>query len=182
MQRSDQDGGVVGHEVHLLPQVLQKYIYMWNDSHRMPTECGQKTSDSWKGKKIPMKPGSTTTTKKVRKQLGWTCIPGRELWVCVCLFVCVSAWVLRNRKKCACRGLDWCVCGYMDGFVCGGRQECVCVSTLRFECGVSDGGMGVYVPHLLYPFICRWTLRLLPCPGYCKKSHVPKCSLQLYLQ
>ena len=21
---------------------------------------------------------------------------------------------------------------------------------------------------LLYPFICRWTLRLLPCPGYCK--------------
>ena len=23
-------------------------------------------------------------------------------------------------------------------------------------------------PYLLYPFICRWTLRLLPCPGYCK--------------
>ena len=22
--------------------------------------------------------------------------------------------------------------------------------------------------HLLYPFICRWTSRLLPCPGYCK--------------
>ena len=21
---------------------------------------------------------------------------------------------------------------------------------------------------LLYPFICRWTFRLLPCPGYCK--------------
>ena len=26
----------------------------------------------------------------------------------------------------------------------------------------------IYVSHLLYPFICRWTLRLLPCPGYCK--------------
>ena len=26
----------------------------------------------------------------------------------------------------------------------------------------------IYVPHLLYPFICWWTLRLLPCPGYCK--------------
>ena len=26
----------------------------------------------------------------------------------------------------------------------------------------------IYVPHLLYPFICQWTLRLLPCPGYCK--------------
>ena len=27
----------------------------------------------------------------------------------------------------------------------------------------------VYVPQFLYPFICRWTSRLLPCPGYCKK-------------
>ena len=25
----------------------------------------------------------------------------------------------------------------------------------------------IYVPHLLYPFLCRWTLRLLPCLGYC---------------
>ena len=26
----------------------------------------------------------------------------------------------------------------------------------------------IYVPHLLYPFICQGTFRLLPCPGYCK--------------
>ena len=26
----------------------------------------------------------------------------------------------------------------------------------------------IYVPRLLYPFICRWTFRLVPCPGYCK--------------
>ena len=26
----------------------------------------------------------------------------------------------------------------------------------------------VYMPHVFYPFICQWTLRLLPCPGYCK--------------
>ena len=26
----------------------------------------------------------------------------------------------------------------------------------------------IYVSHLLYPFICQWALRLLPCPGYCK--------------
>ena len=26
----------------------------------------------------------------------------------------------------------------------------------------------IYVPHLHYLFTCRWTLRLLPCPGYCK--------------
>ena len=27
----------------------------------------------------------------------------------------------------------------------------------------------VYVPLLSYPFICWWTSRLLPCPGYCKQ-------------
>ena len=26
----------------------------------------------------------------------------------------------------------------------------------------------IYVPHLHYSFICRWTFRLLPWPGYCK--------------
>ena len=26
----------------------------------------------------------------------------------------------------------------------------------------------IYVPHPLYPFLCWWTFRLLPCPGYCK--------------
>ena len=25
------------------------------------------------------------------------------------------------------------------------------------------------IPRLLYPFICRWTFRLLPCLGYCKQ-------------
>ena len=24
----------------------------------------------------------------------------------------------------------------------------------------------IYVPHLLHPFICQWTLRLFPCLGY----------------
>ena len=27
----------------------------------------------------------------------------------------------------------------------------------------------VYVPHLVYPFLCRWTFRLLPCSGCCKQ-------------
>ena len=27
----------------------------------------------------------------------------------------------------------------------------------------------IYVPHLLYPFLYQWTLRLLPCLGYCKQ-------------
>ena len=29
----------------------------------------------------------------------------------------------------------------------------------------------IYIPYLLYPFICRWTLRLLPCPGYCDQCY-----------
>ena len=27
----------------------------------------------------------------------------------------------------------------------------------------------VYVTQLSYPFVCWWTSRLLPCPGYCKQ-------------
>ena len=27
----------------------------------------------------------------------------------------------------------------------------------------------IYLPHLLYPFFCRWTFMLLPCLGYCKQ-------------
>ena len=27
----------------------------------------------------------------------------------------------------------------------------------------------IYIPHLLYPFLCQWTFRLLPCLGYCKE-------------
>ena len=34
---------------HLPPQIHQKYIYKYNDSHRISTECWQKTSDFWKG-------------------------------------------------------------------------------------------------------------------------------------
>ena len=35
------------------PQIHQKYIYMWNNSYRTPTEHWQKTSDLPKGKKLP---------------------------------------------------------------------------------------------------------------------------------
>ena len=35
------------------PQIHQKYIYMWSNSYRTPTESWQKTSDFPKGKKLP---------------------------------------------------------------------------------------------------------------------------------
>ena len=36
----------------------------------------------------------------------------------------------------------------------------------------------IYVPLLLYPFICQWTSRLIPCPSYCKQccnEHLGMC-------
>ena len=39
------------------PQIHQKYIYMWNNPYRTPTECWQETSDLPKGKKLPHVPG-----------------------------------------------------------------------------------------------------------------------------
>ena len=35
----------------------------------------------------------------------------------------------------------------------------------------------VYVRHLLYPFLCQWTLRLLPCPGCCMQCCNEICSV-----
>ena len=40
----DQDGRIEGHGAHLLPQIHKKYIYTWNNSHRIPTERWQKIS------------------------------------------------------------------------------------------------------------------------------------------
>ena len=39
----------------------------------------------------------------------------------------------------------------------------------------------IYVSHLLHPFICWWTLRLLPCPGYCKLCCNEYCGTWLFL-
>ena len=33
----------------------------------------------------------------------------------------------------------------------------------------SNISLYVYIPHLLYPFICQWTFRLLPCLVYGKE-------------
>ena len=40
----DQDGGIGRWGAHLLPQIHQKYIYMWNSSPRILAECWQKIS------------------------------------------------------------------------------------------------------------------------------------------
>ena len=54
------------------PQIHQKYIYMWNNSYRTPTERWQKTSDLPKGKKLPTYLGRAKKKRKNRdKKLGW---------------------------------------------------------------------------------------------------------------
>ena len=50
------------------PKIHQKYIYMWNNSYRTPTECWQKTSDFPKGKKLPMYQGRAKEKRKKQRQ------------------------------------------------------------------------------------------------------------------
>ena len=53
------------------PQIHQKYIYMWNNSYRTPTECWQKTSDLPKSKKLPTYLGRVKEKRKNRdKRIG----------------------------------------------------------------------------------------------------------------
>ena len=48
------------------PQIHQKYIYMWKNSYRTPTERWQKTSDLPKGKKLPTYLGRAKEKRKNR--------------------------------------------------------------------------------------------------------------------
>ena len=59
-------------ELTISPQIHQKCIYMWNDSHRTSTKCWQWTSDLQKGKKISMQLGKKK--EKKRKE------SGQDLW------------------------------------------------------------------------------------------------------
>ena len=51
------------------PQIHQKYIFMWNNSYRTPTECWQKTSDLPKGKKLPTYLGRAKEKRKTLKKI-----------------------------------------------------------------------------------------------------------------
>ena len=53
------------------PQIHQKYIYMWNNSYRTPTERWQKNSDFPKRKKLTMYLGRAKDKRKYRdKRIG----------------------------------------------------------------------------------------------------------------
>ena len=65
-----------------------------------------------------------------------------------------SSWP-RNRTMVSCiAGRFFTNCAIREAYMCVCVYVCVCIHT--------------YIPHLLYPFGCRWTHRLLPCLGYCK--------------
>ena len=48
------------------PQIHQKYIYIWNNSYRTPTERWQKNSGLQKGKKLPTYLGRAKEKRKNR--------------------------------------------------------------------------------------------------------------------
>ena len=75
--RDLQDAAGVRHGDHLPPpQIHQKYMYMWNDSYRTPTEHRQKTSDFPKGKKLPRFLGRREEKRKNRdKRMGTGLVP-----------------------------------------------------------------------------------------------------------
>ena len=53
------------------PQIHQKYIYMWNNPYRTPTERWKKTSDLPKSKKLPTYLGRAKEKRKNRdKRIG----------------------------------------------------------------------------------------------------------------
>ena len=68
-------------EINFPQQIYQKYICMWNNSYRTPTECWQKTPDFQKGKLISTQ---WSRAKEIRNEIqrnqDGTCTPGRELW------------------------------------------------------------------------------------------------------
>ena len=65
-------------------QIHQKYIYMWNNSYRTPTECWQKTSDFPKARNSPRTwVGQKKKQKRVKRigmgptPLGGSCEGGK---------------------------------------------------------------------------------------------------------
>ena len=65
----------------------------------------------------------------------------------------------------------WLLCGYL--IISGDLKDpYIKTSGNWFKCILFKGWVilhCVYVPQLSYPFICWWTSRLLPCPGYYKQ-------------
>ena len=58
------------------PQIHQKYIYMWNNPYRTPTERWQKTPDFPKGKTLPTYLGRAKVKRKNRgKRIGMGSAP-----------------------------------------------------------------------------------------------------------
>lgn len=68
-----QDGGIES-GAHLL-QIPHRYVFMWNNSQRIPAECWQKISYNQNYEKDHI-----IRMKEKKMEVDATCIPGRELW------------------------------------------------------------------------------------------------------
>lgn len=70
----EQDGGIEECGIHLY-KYKKKYIYIWNNMHRLPTEHWQKMSyDQRCKKKLPLK---LICQRGKKGNKNWMCIPER---------------------------------------------------------------------------------------------------------
>ena len=91
----------------------------------------------------------------------------QSLWVCFCFvnkFICINVF-LDSTYVISC-----------DIFLCVTSLSMIISRSVSYCCKwhsfIPFNGWvifhWVYVPHLCYPFLYRWTLRLPPCFGYCE--------------
>ena len=97
-------------------QIHQKYICMWNNSYRTPTECWQKTSDFPKGKKIPtyLESWGKPTRRggaKINGEPHELCEQRREREISPCSLRSSGLNLHNQLELCGCQGLGalaWC--------------------------------------------------------------------------
>ena len=79
-----EDGGIVGREAHLLPQIHREWHYMWNYSHRKFSICWQRPQDydsAWETSQNRIEQRKEEKKKKERREKKWekSCTP-RGIW------------------------------------------------------------------------------------------------------
>ena len=78
-KQSNQDGGEEMRSSPSPTNTSKKYIYMWNNSHRILLNAGRRPHTSKRTKRISTWPGRIKD-KKTERNLDRTCTPGRKLW------------------------------------------------------------------------------------------------------
>ena len=101
---------------------------------------------------IPPSPSESKSPLYTSVSFLLSCIQGRHCYLSkfhiYVLIYCIGVFLSGNRLQFYPSHQNWFKCILFNGWVI-------------LHC--------VYVPQLSYPFICWWTPRLFPCPGYYKQ-------------